>query len=205
MIFLAWTYFEYKVYNYEDFIATYASKPGIFKDSIKQRLRVHTSRCNFDNDTLFCLSYENKYWIFYWSSAHYQKVSMKNIHMMKEVHFVVKDFKSYLYCSFDADCPFKFGAQVRIDNKENIILGFYNCREEKKYDLSPNLMAYNLECSDIGIGSMNGYFDFDVSVRKSNQSVNLLLKKSKNRLQIILMISKSDEDLKIEDLLQLVT
>jgi hypothetical protein len=203
VIFVAWIYFNYKFFGYKDFTPTTYNKPNVFQDSIKPYLITHTSKRNFDNDSLFYFNYKENSWIVCWSSEHYKNLSIKNIIEMKDKSFGTKDLKSYFYYSLGNNCPIKIRCQARIDEKKSIVLAINKCVGIKQKILTKNMLAFNLKCSEIGIGSLNGFLDFDLEITKSHHLGNLVIFKSINRLYIILMIPIKEEDLNLIDLSRL--
>jgi len=196
---LAKVYVDSRIFGYKDFIPTNSNKPKIFQDSINDYLTTYSAKSTFDNDSLFYFKYKNKYWILCWSTEQYQHLSIHNIVVMKNKALKNRPLKSYFSSSSGENCPIITNISLRIADKQTIILAINGGKIKQKV-VSTNSLAFNLTCSDIGIGSLNGYSDFDIGLTESFYLGNLVILKPLKRLYVIMMVPIETENLKINDL-----
>jgi len=192
-------FFDLKIFGYKDFIPTNSNLPNIFQDSVKPDLVTYTSKSNYDNDSLFYFKYKETYWILCWSTGHYQQTSIQNIVIMKNNTLKNKDLKSYTTYSPGENCPIITNICLKITDKENLILAINGGKIKQKV-LSTKSLSYNLTCSNIGIGSLKGYSDFNIGLTESFYLGNLVVLKPLKRMYIIMMVPIIAENLKINDL-----
>jgi len=201
---LLWAIIDNRIFNYKDFVPYNNCKPKIFHDSIRNNIRVQTSMCNFDDDTLFYFKIKEKYWVLYWSSGHFQNLSVPDIIEMKEKNPIVEHFKTYCIYSLGGDCPFHFKAKVRLPEIKKFILALNGRSTVRSKVISEKFILYNLKCSVISIVSLDGYLDLMIEISGQRYFSNLLIYKSPNRFYILYMESLKDEDVNLTDLFEIV-
>ena len=118
---------------------------------------------------------------------------------MKNKTLTNKYLKTYFTSSSGENCPIITNICVGIADKENIILAINGGKVKQKV-VSTKSLTYNLTCSDIGIGSLKGYSDFNIGLTESFYLGNLVILKPHRRLYVILMVPVEAENLKINDL-----
>jgi len=118
---------------------------------------------------------------------------------MKDKVLKNKNFKTYLTSSPGENCPILTNVCLTIDDKENLILAINGGKIKQKI-VSTKALSFNLTCSDIGIGSLQGYSDINIGLTESFFLGNLVILKPLKRMYIILMVPAIGENLKINDL-----
>jgi hypothetical protein len=198
-------YFVNKYYGYHRINSIKKPKEfSIFKDTVINKFNIELDLKNGLNDTLYFLTYEDKYLFIFWKIYQYNHLPLDYFKKTNWFQSKRQYFKDYLTIAHPNNPIMSVIQKKKLPVKDSIFFSFSGNYSDFKKIENKKYLLYNLNSTGIKFFSNKKYSDISIG-RYTNERSNFLITKSHDSFCLIYMVSLKERDLTLDDLLKLLS